>query len=571
MLTNLTVKNLALFKDISVDFDGGLNILTGETGAGKSILIGSALLALGGRYTSDMIRTGEKAGYVELSFSVDDSLKDMVHRIDEEIDLSDGLLIISRKLSEGRSSSRINGESVTQKRLRDIASLLLDVHGQRDSQILLEAGGHKSLLDDFGSEGLHQARRETESAYRALTETKRAIDQIGEDQTQRQREIDLLSYEVEEISQAQLEEGEDDALESAYARLSHAQQIYEGLAKSQEALSGDGEGNASDLIARSMRALAAVRRFDEKSDALYDQLSQIDSLLSDVSREIDDTIETFEYSPEETDRISRRLDEINRLKGKYGATIAEIKAEEERKQERLEALENAEETLAKLTETMENQRAALLDKCAVLSEGRKRYASLMEKEIAAGLSELQFADNRFEIRVERADSIGPDGYDEVTFWIGPNPGEPMKELSRIASGGELSRIMLAVKTVMAGREREKTLIFDEIDAGISGRTAEAVAQRLCEIAQTHQVICITHLAQIASMADAHYRIEKDVAVVQGQEQTTTHIHVMTEQESIHEIARILGGTHITDAALENAKEMQHFAEIYKKKNTVCGI
>lgn len=571
MLTNLTVKNLALFKDISVDFDGGLNILTGETGAGKSILIGSALLALGGRYTSDMIRTGEKAGYVELSFSVDDSLKDMVHRIDEEIDLSDGLLIISRKLSEGRSSSRINGESVTQKRLRDIASLLLDVHGQRDSQILLEAGGHKSLLDDFGSEGLHQARRETESAYRALTETKRAIDQIGEDQTQRQREIDLLSYEVEEISQAQLEEGEDDALESAYARLSHAQQIYEGLAKSQEALSGDGEGNASDLIARSMRALAAVRRFDEKSDALYDQLSQIDSLLSDVSREIDDTIETFEYSPEETDRISRRLDEINRLKGKYGATIAEIKAEEERKQERLEALENAEETLAKLTETMENQRAALLDKCAVLSEGRKRYASLMEKEIAAGLSELQFADNRFEIRVERADSIGPDGYDEVTFWIGPNPGEPMKELSRIASGGELSRIMLAVKTVMAGREREKTLIFDEIDAGISGRTAEAVAQRLCEIAQTHQVICITHLAQIASMADAHYRIEKDVAVVQGQEQTTTHIHVMTEQESTYEIARILGGTHITDAALENAKEMQHFAEIYKKKNTVCGI
>ncbi len=503
MLTNLTVKNLALFKDISVDFDGGLNILTGETGAGKSILIGSALLALGGRYTSDMIRTGEKAGYVELSFSVDDSLKDMVHRIDEEIDLSNGLLIISRKLSEGRSSSRINGESVTQKRLRDIASLLLDVHGQRDSQILLEAGGHKSLLDDFGSEGLHQARRETENAYRALTETKRAIDQIGEDQTQRQREIDLLSYEVEEISQAQLEEGEDDALESAYARLSHAQQIYEGLAKSQEALSGDGEGNASDLIARSMRALAAVRRFDEKSDALYDQLSQIDSLLSDVSREIDDTIETFEYSPEETDRISRRLDEINRLKGKYGATIAEIKAEEERKQERLEALENAEETLAKLTETMENQRAALLDKCAVLSEGRKRYASLMEKEIAAGLSELQFADNRFEIRVERADSIGPDGYDEVTFWIGPNPGEPMKELSRIASGGELSRIMLAVKTVMAGREREKTLIFDEIDAGISGRTAEAVAQRLCEIAQTHQVICITHLAQIASMADAH--------------------------------------------------------------------
>ena len=569
MLTNLTVKNLALFKDITVDFQKGLNIMTGETGAGKSILIGSVLLALGGRYTSDMIRSGEKAGFVELVFSIDnDFMKEELLKTDDELDLSDGLLIISRRLMDGRSVSRVNGENVTQKQLRGIASVLLDVYGQRDAQILLDSGGQGTLLDDFGADVIKQAKEETAKAYRDLQITRKQINEIGEDRDRRQREIDLLAYEIQEIEQAQLRSGEDEELENEFTRLSHAQQITEGLAGAREALDGGAEGGASGLMARSLRELGDIRRFDDHAGSLYDQLLQADELVSDITRELSSYLDQFDFSPQEADRIGSRLDLLNRLKNKYNGTLEEINALCTDKRERLALLERAEETLDELGARRREQEEILRDKCAVLTEGRKRFAALMAHEISDSLKELNFADNRFEIRVEPSGPVTSDGCDEIIFMIGPNPGEPMRELSKIASGGELSRIMLAVKTVMAGREAGKTLIFDEIDAGISGRTAGAVAERLCAISLTHQVICITHLAQIASMADAHYLIEKEIKDTEGIEETITHIRQIGEDEAAGELARILGGTEITPAAVNNAKEMLSLAKTYKEKHTV---
>ena len=438
------------------------------------------LLALGGRYTSDMIRSGEKAGFVELVFSVDnDSVKEELLKTDDELDLSDGLLVISRRLMDGRSVSRVNGENVTQKQLRSIASVLLDVYGQRDAQILLDSGGQGTLLDDFGADVIKLAKAETAKAYRDLQTTRKQISEIGEDRDRRQREIDLLAYEIQEIEQAQLRSGEDEELENEFTRLSHAQQITEGLAGAREALDGGAEGGASGMMARSLRELGDIRRFDDHAGSLYDQLLQADELVSDITRELSSYLDQFDYSPQEADRIGNRLDLLNRLKNKYSGTLEEINALCTGKKERLALLERAEETLDELGARRREQEEILRDKCAVLTEGRRRFAALMAHEISDSLKELNFADNRFEIRVEPNGPVTPDGCDEIIFMIGPNPGEPMRELSKIASGGELSRIMLAVKTVMAGRETGKTLIFDEIDAGISGRTAQMVADGSC--------------------------------------------------------------------------------------------
>ena len=322
------------------------------------------------------------------------------------------------------------------------------------------------------------------------------------------------------------------------------------------------------MMARSLRELGDIRRFDDHAGSLYDQLLQADELVSDITRELSSYLDQFDYSPQEADRIGNRLDLLNRLKNKYSGTLEEINALCTGKKERLALLERAEETLDELGARRREQEEILRDKCAVLTEGRRRFAALMAHEISDSLKELNFADNRFEIRVEPNGPVTPDGCDEIIFMIGPNPGEPMRELSKIASGGELSRIMLAVKTVMAGRETGKTLIFDEIDAGISGRTAGAVAERLCSISLTHQVICITHLAQIASMADAHYLIEKEIKDTEGIEETITHIRQIGEDEAAGELARILGGTKITPAAVNNAKEMLSLAKTYKEKHTV---
>lgn len=563
MLRDLTIKNLALFKDLSVEFGEGLNVLTGETGAGKSILVGSALLALGGRHSSDMIRNGEDAAYIEMSFMIDDTQREKLRAIDGEIDLSDGELIISRRLMEGRSSGRINGEHVTQKEMRAFASVLLDVHGQRDSAILLEEGGHKALLDAYGAEGLEDLLAETREAYHALRDIEHQMSELGSDGAQRQREADLLAYEVKEIRDAALVPGEDEELETEYARLNHAQAIMEGLSQTQEALSG-AQGGASDMVSRSVRELAAVKEYAEELSSVYEQLTEIDALLADATREISSYAGSFAFSEEEVDRTGARLDQINRLKDKYGSTIEDILAAADQKEERLHMLEDAEETLAGLAAERSEREEELLEKCGLLSSARANYAKLMEEEIRAGLADLHFADDRFEIRIEREEEPSEDGYDRVQFFIGPNPGEGMHELSQIASGGELSRIMLAVKAALAGREQKKTLIFDEIDAGISGRTADAVAQKLGSIAKTHQVICITHLAQIAAMADSHYRIEKSVVTTDGSKETVTRVDRLTREEIVEELGRILAGAEVTEAARENARELIESAGQYKK-------
>ena len=571
MLQTLTVKNLALFKDITVEFNNGLNILTGETGAGKSVLVGSALLALGGRYSSDLLRRGAQSGYVELAFSIDDEeqLK-AIKAVDSQIEPDEGMIVISRRLMDGRSLARINGENVTQKTLRALAGVRLDVHGQHDAQILLESEGQLALLDAFGADGLEDDLSETKSAYEALAETEKRISEFGSDSGSRSREIDLLAYELDEIEKASLKAGEDEELERDYARLTHSQAILEGLGRIRESLNGE-NGAASEMISRSVRELAQIAGYDDRLESLHEQLVEIDELMFDVSREISDFAEGFEFSTEEVDRIGQRLDLINHLKNKYAPTIEQILDEADSIRERLAFLNDADNSLKELNDLRDEQQRVLSECCERLSGARKRYAKLMEEQIRMTLSQLNFADNRFEIRFERLQTPGSDGYDRLCYMIGPNPGEAMHALSETASGGELSRIMLAIKSVMAERDLKKTLIFDEIDSGISGRTAGAVAEKLASIARTHQVICITHLAQIAAMADHHYLIEKEVTGSGKPQETLTRIRLLDSYTSIDEIARILADRDLTQAARDNAKELKDRAEQYKKENSVRSI
>lgn len=554
MLRSLHVKNLALIDEIEVEFGEGLNILTGETGAGKSIILGSVNLALGGRYTRDIIRDGADYGFVELTFEIRDP--GQIERL-KALDVfpEEGMVVLSRRLMEGRSVSRINGETVTMGLLREVSAVLIDIHGQHEHQSLLYKKNHLEILDAFAREEGAGCRQAVQEAYRDYRACEKELEEVSMDESQRAKEMAFLEFEVEEIEKAALQEGEDEELESAYRRMANGRKIAGSALEAYRYTSEDPD-SASENLSRAIRALSEAAECDEGARQLQKQLVEVDSLLNDFNRELSDYSKSCEYSEEELYETENRLNEINRLKVKYGGTVGEILAYQEQQAGKLEKLQDYEAYLAGLEKKAREAEALLAKACRSLSQVRKSQAAILEEAVQKGLEELNFADVRFEIHFEELKSYTGNGTDDVEFMISLNPGQPLRPLKDVASGGELSRIMLAIRTVMARRDDIETLIFDEIDVGISGRTAQKVSEKMALIGKTHQVICITHLAQIAAMADAHYVIEKTVEEME----TRTRIRRLTEEDSVRELARILGGARITDAVLTNAREMKELAK-----------
>lgn len=558
MLQNLHVKNLALIEEAEVEFQDGLNILSGETGAGKSIILGSIHLALGGKYNADMLRAGAEYGFVELTFFVENE-KQAAKLKELDVYPEDGIVVLSRKLMQGRSISRVNGETVQKNQLKEIASLLIDIYGQHEHQTLLSKKNHLTLLDEYAKDELKDLKQEVKANYDGYKKCLSELEKAREDRAGSQKEMDFLEFEIAEIKNANLKPGEDEDLESVYRRMVNGKKIADHAQEAYDYTAEKSGVNASETLSRAIRALQEIISYDEEAGALYDQLSEVDSLLNDFNRELSEYCKTFEFSEEEFYEVEERLNEVNRLKSKYGNTIEEILAYCEEKEARLEKLCNFDAYLAGLEADYERWNAELVKSAKKLSEKRRNYADILEKEIIKGLKELNFLDVQFEIAIASLETYSASGNDSVEFMISMNPGEPIRPLSEVASGGELSRIMLAIKTVMAEKDEIETLIFDEIDVGISGRTAQKVSEKMAVIGKRHQVICITHLAQIAAMADAHFAIEKGVE----DGHTKTKISLLNEEESIRELARILGGAEITDTVIKSALEMKELAKRVK--------
>ena len=555
MLLNLHVKNLALIEESEVTFGSGLNILSGETGAGKSIIIGSVNLALGGKVSKSMLRENAEFALVELIFSVEHKVQEAALR-ELEVYPEDGEIIMSRKIyASGRSVCRINSETVSQALMRKVALLLIDIHGQHEHESLLAKRNHMKYLDAYAKRELEAPKAELTKEYEHYTEIRKKLEEASLDAEQQAREISFLQYEIEEIENADLRIGEDEELEEDYRRMSHGRKIMESAAECQE-LCSEGSDNAADQIGRAVRALHAVSQFDESFAAFSEQLEEIESLFSDFNRDLAGYVSELDFSEEAFQSVEERLNLINHLKAKYGKTIERILQEKQTKEEKLDQLQHYEEYRSELEGTLRNSEATLQHCCETVTDIRKKYAKELSDQTRQALLDLNFLDVQFEMEFGRLDHYTANGWDETRFMISTNPGEPLKPLDAVASGGELSRIMLALKTVLAENDEIETLIFDEIDSGISGRTAQMVAEKIKLTGKNHQIICITHLPQIAAMADHHFLIEKTSSA----DVTISNIRSLDREESIQELARMLGGVKITDAVLTNAKEMKEMAD-----------
>lgn len=557
MLQSLHVRNLALIDETEVEFAEGLNVLSGETGAGKSIIIGSMNLALGEKVPKEMLRDNGESAFVELIFGVEnEKLKQKLLALDVEPE--DDMVILSRKITSGRAVGRINGEAASASRMREVASLLIDIHGQHEHQSLLSKKRHLEILDEYAGEMLEARKQELAVCYQEYRKLREQWEHSNLDREEQRRELSFLEYEVNEIQKANVTPGEDEQLEADYRKFSNGRKIIEALNNAHGATGGD-EQSAAELVGYAIRQLSSISEYDRKIASMEEQLAELEDLLGDFNHEISAYLSDSEFDEEVFVATQRRLDEINHLKSKYGNSIEEILEECTRKQQRIEVLTDYDNYLSDLSNKLNKQEKQLNKLCEEVSKIRQEQAAVLAEAIRSALADLNFLNVEFTMEFQRTSSYTANGYDDAQFLISTNPGEPPKPLEKVASGGELSRIMLAIKTIMADQDEIGTLIFDEIDSGISGRTAQMVAEKMNVLGRSHQIICITHLPQIAAMADHHFLIEKSVE----NESTVSRIYRLDENASIKELARMLGGVEITDTVLQNAKEMKDLA--YMKK------
>ena len=556
MLQNLHVKNLALIDECEVEFSDGLNIMSGETGAGKSIIIGSINLALGEKVPKEMLRDNEQTAFVELIFYVEND--DVLEKLKEmEIELAEGerTVILSRKITSQRAVGRINGEAVSVSKMKEAASLLIDIHGQHEHQSLLSKKNHLQILDEYAGSEMKELKIKLSAAYKEYRKLKEEFENSNLDTKERAKELSLLEYEANEIESATLVVGEDEELESKYRKFSNGKKIMEAVNGAYTCTGGENEC-ASEMIGRAVRELGMASSYDEEVAQLESQLMEIDSLLSDFNHEISAYISSAEFDEESFYELEKRLDEVNHLKSKYGNTIEEILDRLENNKERIAQLNDYDTYLNKLRDSMDKKEAELRKVSEAVSQLRRDKSVSLVEAIVEALRDLNFLDVKFEMNFELLSDYTSNGIDDAQFMISTNPGEPVKPLGQIASGGELSRIMLGIKTVMAENDRIESLIFDEIDSGISGRTAQMVSEKMNALGRNHQIICITHLPQIAAMADSHFLIEKSVE----NSSTFSNIYKLDEESSVNELARMLGGVEITDTVIESAREMKKMAQ-----------
>lgn len=560
MLLNVHIKNIALIDDANVNFTDNLNILTGETGAGKSIIMGALKIGMGDKLPKDIVREAGKEGFCQLLFLVDDeAVLEQIRQLGVE-PTEDGEILITRRIVNSRTINTINDMAVTAARLREVSALLIDMHTQHQQQTLLKKNEHMKLLDKFGRVDIEPLKREVAQRHAEYTELVDQMDKLSMDEAERSRRAEFLKYQIAEIESANVKAGEDEDIEHQYNKMVNSRDIVAAASEVYSVTGYENQSSAGNEIGRVLVNLKGIKELDDEIDGLYSQLENIDALLNDFNVELSNYMQSMNFDDSEFREVESRLDVINDIKGKYGSTVDEVNRYLEESKAEYEKFSEYDEYIAELSGKINKAKKLMIDAADKLSAERKKQAKLMCKEIKTALSDLSFMQVDFDMVFDRLSECTANGIDDCYFVISTNVGEKLRPLYDVASGGELSRIMLAVKSCMAAEDNIGTLVFDEIDVGISGRAAQAVAEKMALISRKHQVISITHLPQIAAMADSHYLIEKFA----DEGKTVTKIVRLSETESITEIARLLGGASITDAVMSNALEMKQMAEKTKK-------
>ncbi|MBS6507768.1 MAG: DNA repair protein RecN [Paraclostridium bifermentans] len=557
MILELYMKNCALIEELRLDIDKNLNILTGETGSGKSIIIGALGLCLGGKYDRSFLRKGTEKGLVEALFDVNNQkLKEKL--LENGIDIEeDNQIIISKEIfDDGKSISRINGRNVKVSFLKEISNYLIDIHGQHQNQVLFDKDTHIDFLDLFGEELLYESKSDYEKTYIEYNEVKKALNVLTEnkDDMQIQREIDLIKFQINEIELANLNENEYEDLLKQRDVYRNGEKIFTNLNNAYLNLY-DGSINSVDLISKSLGDLGAIAQYDEKLNDYNDTIERIMYELQDISRDIRSYKENIDFSPYELEQIEQRVDEINTLRRKYGDTIEEILAYKDKINERLDEILNRDEKVEELKLKLKKVEDILVIKAEKLTQKRKEVARNLQEKLLYELKSLNMKNVVFEVSFGKS-TFNAKGQDDIEFMISFNLGEDIKPIYKVASGGEMSRFMLAFKTILADIDEIDTLVFDEIDTGISGIAAQIVGEKLSLIAKKKQIICITHLPQIAANADTHYCIEKKTS----NERTFTVISRLDDNQRKDEIARLIAGSNITEKTMEHASEIIELAK-----------
>jgi DNA repair protein RecN (Recombination protein N) len=560
LLSEISIKNFAIIESLSLSFDKGLTVLTGETGAGKSIIIDAIHLLIGGRGSSEFVRHGEEKAEIEGLFNLDNDQHPCYKKAQEfGIEIEEGMVILRRDISRtGKSVCRINGKLVTISTLREVGSTLVDIHGQHEHQELMDETHHLSLLDQFGFKEIFTSLSEYQTVFHRYEQTQGKLKALSENEQQTAHRLDLIQFQLDEIQKASLKLNEDDDLLEEKRKLNNFERIFEAVQSSYTALQGERKG--LDWVGLVMGHLEAAAALDETYKNTYEAVANSFYLLEDAARSLRNEMDQLEYDPQRLNVIEDRLTEINHLKRKYGSTIEEILEYASKIEEEIETLQNKETYIDQLEKDLSSLRKDLSLEAKQLTDIRKKWAEKLTKLIHKELKDLYMAKTVFEIHFESKGNFSKDGMDQVEFYISTNPGEPLKPLSKIASGGELSRIMLALKSIFSKHQGVTSIIFDEVDTGVSGRVAQAIAEKIFKVAVNSQVLCISHLPQVAAMADTHLFISK----VSKGGRTKSVVTSLTFAEKITEIGRMISGTEITDLTKKHAEELLQLAEENKK-------
>lgn len=558
MLLQLNISNFALIETLSISFEKGLNILSGETGAGKSILIDAINYVLGVKFSKDLIRTGESKTYVEAVFTIEnEKTKEKLESNDIEYE---DIVIISREaFQSGKTIAKVNGKTVLLAFLREISSTLIDIHGQHENQALMNPENHLTFLDNYGEETLTGVKNQFKVYYDRLKEINAKISELHSKLGDKDKVIDYLKYQIEEIEKAKLKPSEDEVLEERYAVISNSEAISRGLNESYERLYNGSENSLSifDNLGIVIKEMKNIEKHSEKIKSISDSLEEIYYNIEQNVEEIRTLRDNIEFDERELETINSRIYVIDTLKKKYGKTINEINRNKEKLIQEYEQLSNYSEVIDKLLAEKEKVYKLLLIEAEKMHNERDKLARELEHNIMGELKYIGLEKSIFKIQVDYDTvHINEHGADKVQFCIATNPGEPLKSLEKIVSGGELSRIMLAIKTVFADKDKIPSIIFDEIDTGISGRIAQSVAEKMYVISKNHQVFCVTHLAQIACMSDVHYWVQKNTE----KNKTYTTLKKLTKNGKEEAVAKILGGSELTKITIEHAKEMISLAD-----------
>jgi DNA repair protein RecN (Recombination protein N) len=560
LLSEISIKNFAIIEALSLSFNKGLTVLTGETGAGKSIIIDAIHLLIGGRGSSEFVRHGEEKAEIEGLFNLDHDRHPCYQKAQEfGIEIEEGMVILRRDISRsGKSVCRVNGKLVTISTLREIGSTLVDIHGQHEHQELMDDTHHLSLLDQFGFKEISVSLSEYQTVFHRYEQTQGKLKALSENEQQTAHRLDLIQFQLGEIQKANLKLNEDDELLEEKRKLNNFERIFEAVQSSYTALQGEQKG--LDWVSLVMGHLEAAAALDDAYKNTYEAVANSYYLLEEAASSLRNEMDQLEYDPHRLNEIEDRLTEINHLKRKYGSTIEEILEYASKIEEEIETLQNKETYIDQLEKELSSLRKDLSLEANQLTDIRKKWAEKLTKLIHKELKELYMAKTVFEIHFEPKGNFSRDGMDDVEFYISTNPGEPLKPLSKIASGGELSRIMLALKSIFSKHQGVTSIIFDEVDTGVSGRVAQAIAEKIYKVAINSQVLCISHLPQVAAMADTHLFISK---VTKGG-RTKSAVTPLKLNEKITEIGRMISGAEITDLTKKHAEELLQLAEENKK-------